>query len=81
MKTICDCDCELPKQEKWQQIREIYAAELAQDLADLVTVPRRGDFFIRDGLAMPVTDSWINMGPTSDGRTRWMIVTKVDPDD
>jgi hypothetical protein len=29
---MCDCDCELPKREKWAQIKSMYAREIAEEI-------------------------------------------------
>jgi hypothetical protein len=36
---MCDCDCELSKFRKWEQIREDYVVEMGRDLMQMGLVP------------------------------------------
>lgn len=36
---MCDCDCELTKQEKWQRIREETALQIGRDCMEMGIVP------------------------------------------
>ena len=55
---MCDCDCELPKRERWRQIREE-----ALDGEGVVAVPKAGVWIVRDGKAkrveMPERGEWL----------------------
>lgn len=57
---MCDCDCELPKQKRWQQIREEALGE-----AEAVAVPKAGVWIVREGRAkrveMPDSGEWLVM--------------------
>lgn len=70
---MCDCDCELPKRERWAQIRE-------EAMKGLLTVPARGRFLVYEGKVRKVAHIWRELGPTRDGRTRWGVVTEEEKD-
>jgi hypothetical protein len=46
---MCDCDCELPKQERWRQIREEALAGQG-----LTAAPDTGTWLVVDGVAREV---------------------------
>lgn len=46
---MCDCDCELPKREKWNQVRQ-------EALAAATAVPATGEFLVRDGKVIEVVE-------------------------
>lgn len=68
---MCDCDCELPKRERWAQIR-------AEAMQSLTTVPNRGRFVVYDGTVYRIVDMWREQGPASDGREKWGVVMKKE---
>jgi hypothetical protein len=48
---MCDCDCELPKRERWRQIREQALHE-----AGRVAVPNTGAWFVTEGKVFPLPE-------------------------
>ncbi|MFC5799101.1 hypothetical protein [Streptomyces formicae] len=62
---MCDCDCELPKRERWKQIRE-------EALEGLVTVASKGRFVVHDGKVHRIKDMWVELRASD--RERWGVV-------
>lgn len=66
---MCDCDCELPKQERWTQ-------EIDHYLRDKVTVPAEGEWFIQEGVARRVEETnWQDRAENSTCYEIWVEAT------
>ncbi|MEU6674789.1 hypothetical protein [Streptomyces sp. NPDC046925] len=67
---MCDCDCELPKRERWEQIRREHAHELATKqkayFGDVTAQGNDGNWYSVSGWIDPqVNDA--EPDPTADG--------------